>query len=113
MCESVGADLVLEAIAKRPLWDLQPRSFMVLMRMCSSALDRENGTAPGRTYYGGWVPLAMMLGHPAPDDTEPLADTAKQAVKRAIRDLTDAGLIKALPEDEQAQYRYRAYRITL
>lgn len=104
---------MLEAVAKRPLWDIQPRSFMVLTRMCSSALDRENGTMPGRLYYGGWVPLAMMLGYDAPADGEPLSDTAKQAVKRAVRDLTRAGLIKPVPTPAGVDRRFGAYRITL
>lgn len=113
MPESVGADLLLEAVAKRPLWDLKPRSFDVLCRMCTSALDKPNGTAPGRLYFGGWVPLAMMLGFPAPPEGEPLPDTAKQAVRRAIRDLIDNGLIAVADDAEQAPHRYRAYRITL
>jgi hypothetical protein len=109
MSNTVGKDLLLEAVAKRPLWDLKPRSFDVLCRMCATALDREHGHDPGRLYYGGWIPLAMMLGYPAPDEGEPLEGAGKQAVRRAIADLTRAGLIKTVA----SSHRNQAYRITL
>ena len=109
--ESVGADLLVEAVARRPTWNISARAFDVLARMCLTALDKPNGDNPGRLYFGGWIPLAMMLGYDAPNEGEPLAKNSEEAVRRAIKELTDAGLIKRL--DDQSNYRFTAYQITM
>lgn len=110
--DTVGSDLLVEAVARRPTWQISARAFDVLVRMCLTALDKPKGTNPGRLYFGGWVPLAMMLGYDAPGEGETLSPAADRAVWRAITELVDAGLIKRVDPETQKEYRYAAYRIT-
>lgn len=109
----MGAHLLVTAIAYRPTWKISGRAFDVLIRMCVSALDEPNEDNPGCLYFGGWVPLAMMLGYDAPMNGEPLPAKAQQAVWRATSELIAAGIIDTVDDDSQRDYRYRAYRILL
>lgn len=52
-----------------------------------AVLAKDTDTPP--TYWGGWPYLAPALGFTSYDVT------AKRAIARAVRELADAGLIKA------------------
>jgi hypothetical protein len=70
--------------------------------MAHSALDEGSNGRPSRLYFAGWEPLALVLGReiPRPEpDTEEASRArrlASETVRRAIRDLVDAGLVEPL-----------------
>jgi hypothetical protein len=61
----------------------------VLFVMAMNAHDTGNADTPPRTYFRGWEHLARVaLGRATYDDN------AEHAVKRALRELVDAGYVK-------------------
>lgn len=81
---------------------LSPRARVVLLTMALHCLDTPSKDNPPNVYWGGWPRLSVALGFVAYDDT------ARKAVQRAVRELTDAGYVKV----EGHGYGYRAaYRI--
>lgn len=83
---------------------LPPRSYIVLLRMAHTALDRPSTRSDREPniYFAGWELLALCLGYDVPDadpNDEKVTrtrDVAYQAVKRALRPLVSRGLIEPL-----------------
>ncbi|MEP9384533.1 hypothetical protein [Nocardioides sp. KR10-350] len=73
---------------------------LVLLRMAVTAHDGDEEPR----YHAGWIPLALFLGYPLGSAKE--RDTAKRAVKRALRELVEAGLVKPLHEWEKGRRVY-------
>lgn len=68
---------------------LTTRSRLVLFAMAFNAHDTGTDSTDARCYFGGWEHLAThYLGYHGGDDTP-----GEQAVTRAIRELTQRGLI--------------------
>lgn len=115
----MGNALVNRAIALRPNYaHVSVSAFVVLLAMSRTALDRDQAhddgpTVPARHYYAGWRLLALMLGHKDPGDEKPLPPAAKQAVARAVRELTDCGLIGRAAPEIDAAFRHRVYVIRI
>jgi len=105
----MGAQLVRVVQAKAlggGLSGLSSRAMLVLIAMALDAHDTGTEDTPARCYFRGWLPLALMLGHPG------LTPGGKSAVARAIRELTDAGLIKVDPGYRGSRFT-TTYRLTL
>lgn len=81
----MGSRLVARALLPLAELHLSPRARLVLVRMCVSAKDADQPP----TYYGGWPHLAEALGFTSYDRA------AHSAVTRAVRELSDSGVIKA------------------
>jgi hypothetical protein len=97
--EAMSAMFWQAAAEKRPL---NPGHRLVLVVMARRALDNPTKRHPGRIYWGGWQILAQEgLNYPDWPD-----EAAKQAVARAIRDLTDRGLIRLYPVQTRPHRRY-------
>jgi hypothetical protein len=76
--------------ARALLVQCTPRAKLVLMTMALHSLDPGAKTGEPLHYFGGWQVLAMSLSF---DDYTP---SAKVAVARAVAELVDKGLIKAV-----------------
>jgi len=116
----MGSRLLLTVIARRPDYaDVSNTAFLVLLRMAGTALDhngptRPDGPAtPARHYFGGWKPLAPYAGprHKDPGPDRDLTPAAKQAVARAVRELTTCGLICPADPEIQSWFGHRCYEI--
>jgi hypothetical protein len=70
----------LSRVAREALWVL-----------ALNALDQETKNQPAHIYFRGWNHLAACLGYAGREATP----GARSAVKRAMRELTEAGYIKA------------------
>lgn len=71
-------------------------SRLVLIEMALTALDPESngyGDTEPLMYYGGWERLAFALGRGVPEVVGTLDDVDARAVRRCVRDLTNARLI--------------------
>lgn len=71
-------------------------SRLVLVEMALTALDPESsgyGDREPLMYYGGWERLAFALGRGVPEVIGTLDDADARAVRRCVRELTNAGLI--------------------
>lgn len=115
----MGNSLVNRAIGMRPNYaHVSASAWLVLIRMSATALDREQAatddrvSTPARCYFAGWRPLALMLGRKV-DSDEPLDAAAHKAVMRAVRELTDCGVIGRAPPEFQEGFRHRVYLIRL
>lgn len=100
----VGSQLV--RVVQAAVWprrDLTDRARLVLAVMASVAHDQDEQPV----YFAGWAPLALALGY---SDPQPSSD-AQRAVTRALRCLTDAGLITADPD--KPRHHKRRYRLHL
>lgn len=95
----MSGELIIEAIKKRPQWSIRERSYKVLTAMICRARDLDGA----EHYCGGLESLAGMLGLEEHDRSKPAA------VRQALNDLIEAGLIEPLEIDGDAY----AYRITL
>lgn len=85
--------------------DLTAGELVVLGYMCLVALDKENVKGqPARLYFGGWEPLALVLGY------DSLTSAAKEKVRRSIKGVREKGLIKPLVGHAQTGER-QVYRI--
>lgn len=93
--------IVQAAVWPRP--DLTDRARVVLAAMASVAHDQDDQPV----YFAGWEPLALALGYA---DPQPNSD-AQRAVTRALRCLTDAGLIDADPD--KPRHHKRRYQLRL
>ena len=73
---------------------LSERARLVLAQMCYVAKDvSSNGHAPG-TYWGGHNSLILTIVGKDPDALSPTElETAQRMIKRAIKELKDAGAI--------------------
>jgi hypothetical protein len=80
---------------------------LTLLAMALSAHDTGTKRIPPAYYYRGWRHLGMVLGHDTWDRT------AEQAVTRAVRQLTQAGLIERDDSGKPADWHARGYRLTL
>lgn len=84
---------------------ISPRAKIVLARMCWHARDTPKDDTPARVYFGGWEALQLLF--PNATDT-----AAREAVKRSLRELRDAGLIKPTTPNPSRRQTQR-YEITL
>ena len=107
----MGWQLIRDAIAQRPNWNISDRAAHVLYRMAVTAQDKDTKEYAARYYFGGWKPLALALGYQF-EDHEPLPRPAHLAVARAIRELTDIGLIKPADDNPTAGRHHRTYILT-
>ena len=107
----MGWQLIRDAIAQRPVWNISDRAAHVLYRMAVTAQDKDTKEYAERHYFGGWKPLAMALGYQLEDDG-PLPADAHRAVARALRELIDRGLIKPGEDNIKAGRRHRTYLLT-
>jgi hypothetical protein len=97
----VGVSLALKA---EGLPGISPRARVVLNAMALHALDTPSRNNPAAVYWAGWPLLAGALGYLAYDGT------SEEAVRRAVKELKDAGYVKV----EGHGYGYRtAYRLVL
>ena len=87
--------------------ELSPSARAVLIAMALSAHDTGTKRIPPAYYYRGWTHLAQVLGYPD------LGPGGKSAVARAIRQLTDAGLLERDDSGRPADWHARGYRLTL
>lgn len=71
---------------------LSGNAYKVLVAMSLSALDKPSNGRPASLYWGGWDALAIALGH---EDAQRNGQGHK-AVKRAMRELRDAGHISPM-----------------
>ena len=65
------------------------RARLIAFYMAWQCLDHDTPKTPARIYFGGWDALAHILGLPMG------SSVGERAVARGIKELTDAGLIKA------------------
>jgi len=80
----------------------------VLYVMAATAHDTGTDAAPPATYFGGWPLLAgAALGRPEYDAA------AKQAVRRVIAELTDAGLIAVAGRRHGVRTGHAMYELRL
>ena len=80
----MGSRLVAHACMPMAELGLSPRARLVLIQVARMSKDTDDPPV----YYGGWPFLADVLGF------DSYTTGAHQAVARAVRELTTAGLIK-------------------
>ena len=80
---------------------------VVLLTMALSAHDTGTTKVPPAIYFRGWQHLGQVMGYDTWDDT------AHQAVKRAIRQLTQADLIEREDSGKPDDWKAAGYRLTL
>lgn len=86
----MGIGLVKEALL--PAWkDLTPFARLVLVQMASTAYDDTVDGVEGRLFWGGHAFISVMLLGVG-DDT-PEWPAAQRRVRRAVRELMEAGAI--------------------
>lgn len=84
----MGANLVKRAtVTALPALDSHAAR-VVLLVIATTAVDTDKRPS----YFAGWEPLALALGY-----GQPLGETARRAVTRAVTELTDAGFVRAEP----------------
>ncbi len=90
----MGSQLVRHALNPELAKTLSPRARLALIAMCHMSYDE---VKPGRRkgaaeYDGGYAGVAYALtGIPGPPD-----NTARTTAKRALKELTNAGLIEQI-----------------
>ena len=83
----MGIQLLLAA--QSPQWaGLSDRAYRVLTYMCGAALDTSNDGRPCRLYTGGHDRILRTLY-----GRDEITDNERQMLKRAIRELREAGAI--------------------
>ncbi len=99
----MGVRLVGEAL--RQDWCvLSDRARLVLLQMCYVARDRATADTAAQVYFGGHKELMKTVLGLDPDRlTGTQLDTAERAVKRAIKELKDAGAITLLSHPVKGQ----------
>lgn len=104
----------LAKIVAARLGSLSGPAYKVLIYMSLVALDQPNAKGqPARLYFAGRGPLALALGYETEvvDGEERLSPAAVTAVKRALRELRQRGLIS---DAQRARTGTRqAYRLNL
>ena len=106
----MGTQLVrqVEAMAMHGTLDrLTMAARLVLWVMATDAHDTGRGDTPAACYFRGWEHLASVLGHRG------LTSAGQSAVARAMRELQDAGLVKAEEGSGLPRLRKQVYRLTL
>jgi hypothetical protein len=105
----VGIDLVKYVVARCGRLKLSGNAYKVLVAMAATALDQPNSKGqPARLYYAGWEPLALALGF----DPQENPRKAKEAVRRAIKELREAGLVCVVGGHARTGNR-QSYRLDL
>ena len=99
----MGVRLVGEAL--RPDWCiLSDRARLVLVQMCYVARDRATADTAAQVYFGGHRELIRTVLGLDPDAlTATQLDTAERAVKRAVKELKDAGAITLVSHPVKGQ----------
>lgn len=95
----MGIRLVSQALS--PEWGcLSETARLVLISMCYIALDTASGNQPARRYFAGHEVLILTLTGQDPSDSawcnSKNHQAAQRRVKRAVRELADAGAIAVL-----------------
>ena len=99
--------MTAQILSIRASWRISDRATLVLLRMAHSALDHEGLKHPARQYWGGWELLGMALGY-----EDPTSSAAQSAVARAVRELTERGLLKRVGE-QSSRRGHACYELTL
>jgi hypothetical protein len=89
----VGSELHAAVAAKAMgggLVSLSGPAYAVLLAMAVVARDRDTAKMERHLYFGGWEWLAAVALRRPP----PYADADRQAVRRAVAELVDAGYVK-------------------
>lgn len=88
----MGMALVREAMG--PHWaSLTPFARLVLVHMATTALDKENAVGDeARLYFAGHAPIVLFVAGVGEDEVDAY-DSALRRVRRAVRELLDAGAI--------------------
>lgn len=99
----MGVRLVGEAL--RPDWCiLSDRARLVLVQMCYVARDRATADTAAGLYFGGQPALIhSVLGLDMESLSPSELDTARQLIKRAVKELRDAGAITLLSHPAKGQ----------
>lgn len=101
----------VEALAMdgQRLKGVTPSARLVLFTMALDAHDTGTKTLPPAYYFRGWAHLARVLGHDGIYNNR----AGEQAVTRAIRQLTKAGLIERDDSARPSGWFAAGYRLTL
>jgi hypothetical protein len=105
----------VQVVAAGNLSCLSGNALRVLARMALVVRDYDDadtGELEG-IYYGGWKGLTYVLGHGIYERTDPLPANVEQKVRRAVRELRDAGYLLDVPATVQRSHTGRVYRLNI
>lgn len=101
----------LQVCAAANLSGLSGNAFRVLCRMALVVMDESTQDTEEGLYYGGWKGLTAVLGHGVYDREDELPRAVEQKIRRAIRELRDAGYISVPGNRYQHGHHNRVYRL--
>lgn len=104
-------DQYLQVCAAANLSELTGNAFRVLCRMAVVVYDEDTDGIEEGLYFGGWKGLTAVLGHGVYDREDQLPAAVEQKIRRAIRELRDAGYISVPGEQYQRGHHNRVYRL--
>lgn len=87
----MGIYAVKSAVLEAARHDIGNPAARLLFHMAAECWDERRGDAEPRRYYAGRASSAIALGYLAPRND---SDAARTAVKRCVRELVNAGLIR-------------------
>lgn len=106
-------DQYLQVCAAANLSELSGNAFRVLCRMAVVVFDEDTEDIEEGLYFGGWKGLTAVLGYGIYDRDDVLPPAVEQKIRRAIRELRDAGYISVADRRYQHGHHNRVYRIHL
>ena len=104
-------DQYAQCVLAANLSELSGNALRVLGRMALVVYDQDTDDAEEGLYYGGWKGLTAVLGYGVFDRDDQLPNAAKLAIKRAVRELRDAGYISVPGSRYQHGHHNRVYRL--
>lgn len=87
----MGIYAVKSAVLEAARHNIGNPAARLLFHMAAECWDEKRGDAEPRRYYAGRASSAIALGYLAPRND---SDAARTAVKRCVRELVEAGLIR-------------------
>lgn len=105
----------VQCVAAGNLSELSGNALRVFARMALVVRDYddiENGEPEG-IYFGGWKGLTAVLGYGIYERNEPLPPAVEQKIRRAVRELKDAGYLEDAPKSLQREHTGRVYRLSI
>ena len=105
----MGRGLFAQVLVTPQYRGLTKNARTVLLVMAELAHDSGSVTAPQACYYGGWKRLAWALGYP---DAE-RGSSGQTAVKRAVTELGNAGLVEAMGRWRSTTHDATIYQLHL
>ncbi len=87
----MGIYAVKSAVLEAARHDIGNPAARLLFHMAAECWDEKRNDAEPRRYYAGRASSAIALGYLAPRND---SDAARTAVKRCVRELIEAGLIR-------------------